>query len=127
MDNGDMPRGVGLWATTRAIHASMTFASPTAGTRDYEGNDQDKYCCHLCSHDHHAWDDLPWRRARVAGTPPPRHPTASVAALYGPAGFVGVGGSPSVLSNGTFTITLAMQPNDHAATSTVVAFQLQRN
>ena len=52
---------------------------------------------------------------------------ASVDALYTSAGYTLVGGSPYVLTNGTFTITVAMQPNDHAATSTTVAFQLHRN
>ena len=53
--------------------------------------------------------------------------TASVDALYTATGYTLVGGSPYVLTNGTFTITIAMQPNDHSATSTIVAFQLHRN
>ena len=53
--------------------------------------------------------------------------TASVDALYGAVGYTLVNGSPYVLTNGTFTITIAMQPNDHSASSTIVAFQLHRN
>ena len=52
---------------------------------------------------------------------------ASVDALYTQAGYTLVGGSPYVLTNVTFTITVAMQPNDHSATTTIVAFQLHRN
>ena len=52
---------------------------------------------------------------------------ASVDALYTAVGYTLVGGSPYVLTNVTFTITVGLQPNDHSATTTLVAFQLHRN